>query len=100
MGVGLAAVLLFSALLLFIKVKRSRAHAQSWHNERTSPDKKIASNNSGAYQDRPQQGPSSSDAYESAPLAGKPGRVSDVHAVQELDGRNVIMEAHGGHNHW
>ena len=95
-GVGSAVVLLLSALLLFLKVKRSREHAQSWYGERTNPEKEITSRHTDPYQDGPQQGSGWSAPYESRGLAKKPDGVPVEQPVQELDGRDLILEADGG----
>lgn len=96
MGVGLAAVLLLSALLLVIKVRRSREHAQGWHNQRTNPEKEIPSPHVNPYQEGPHQGFSWSAPYENTAVAKKPDGGPHAQPLQELDGRDVIMEVSGG----
>lgn len=95
-GVGLVTVLLLSALLLFLKVKKSREHAQSWYGERTNPEKEITSRHTDPYQDGPQQGSGWSATYKGSGLAKKPNGVPVEQPVQELDGRDMILEADGG----
>jgi hypothetical protein len=95
-GVGLAAVLLLSALLLFLKVRKSREHAQDWHSQRTRPEKEVTANHTDPFQGAPQQGTSWAAPYESTALAKKPDGVSEAQTVQELDGRNLVSEVDGG----
>ena len=95
-GVGLAAVLLLSALLLVIKVRKSREHAQGWLNQRTNPEKEITSRHTGPYHDGPRQGSGWTASHESSALAKKPGGIQAAQPVQELDGRDVILEVDGG----
>ena len=95
-GVGLAAVLLLSALLLVIKVRKSREHAQGWHNQRTNPEKETTLHHTSPYHDGPQQGSGWTAPYESSALAKKPGGIQAAQPVQELDGRDVILEVDGG----
>jgi hypothetical protein len=89
-------VLLLSALLLVIKVRKSREHAQGWHSQRTNPEKEITSHHSDPYQSaHPHQGSSWNAPYQSSALAKKPGGIPVAQPVQELDGRDVIAEVNG-----